>query len=39
MEMECVARLTGARRQKWVALLEKAGLEPDESWESTVLLW
>lgn len=39
MEMECVARLTGARRQKWEALLEKAGLEPDESWESTVLLW
>ena len=39
METELVYSLRGSKRQSWEALLRAAQLEPDDTWESTVLLW
>ena len=39
METELVYRLRGNNREAWNALLQSAGLEPDDTWESTALIW
>ena len=39
METELVYSLRGGKRQAWEALLRSAELEPDNTWESTVLIW
>lgn len=39
MEIELTARPTGRRESQWKALLKRCGLEPDESIQSTVLIW
>lgn len=39
METELVYSLRGGKRQAWEALLKSAELEPDNTWESTVLIW
>ena len=39
MVTELTARLTGATRKKWEALLQKAGLEPETLPEQTALVW
>jgi len=39
METELVYSLRGSRRKAWEALLRSAQLEPDNTWESTVLIW
>ena len=39
METELLYSLRGGKRQAWEALLKSAELEPDNTWESTVLIW
>ena len=39
MDIEVVYGLRGAKKEKWAAFLQRAGLEADEQLESTVLLW
>ena len=39
MDIELHGRLTGPRKEKWKALLSRAGLEADEQVDSTVLVW
>ena len=39
MDIELVNLLQGSKKDKWISLLHKAGLSPDEQLDSTVLLW
>lgn len=39
MDVELTSSLRGAKRTAWAALLTRAGLEPDEQSECTVLIW
>lgn len=39
METELVYGLRGSKRDAWETLLRSAELEPDNAWESTVLIW
>lgn len=39
MDTELVKSLRGVKKSKWSALLQKAGLTPDEQLDSTVLIW
>ena len=39
MDIELVATLRGTKRNAWETLLARAGLEPDEQFERTVLIW
>ena len=39
METELVYSLRGNKRQAWETLLQSAGLQPDDAWESTALIW
>ncbi len=39
MEIELTHSLQGVKKEQWKAFLSRAGLEADESVESTVLLW
>ena len=39
METELVYSLRGSKRTAWEALLQAAGLQPDDSFESTALIW
>lgn len=39
MEVELTGHLRGAKLDAWKALLSRVGLEPDMTWESTVLIW
>jgi len=39
METELVYSLRGGKRQAWETLLQAAGLQPDDAWESTALIW
>lgn len=39
MDIELTRCLQGAKREKWISFLKKAGLEPDEQVQSTVLIW
>lgn len=39
MDIELTRRLQGAKRDKWIAFLKKADLEPDEQVEVTILVW
>ena len=39
MYVELVPHVTGAKKEQWLALLRRAGLEPDEQSQSTVLVW
>ena len=39
MDVELTRALQGRKKQLWQAFLEKAGLEPDDQVESTVLVW
>ena len=39
MDIEVIYGLRGAKKEKWAAFLQCAGLEADEQLESTVLLW
>jgi [citrate (pro-3S)-lyase] ligase len=39
MDVELVRSLRGAKRDAWVAFLDRAGLEADEQVQSTVLIW
>lgn len=39
MDVELTGALTGQKKKLWQAFLQKAGLEPDEQVESTVLIW
>ena len=39
VEVELTGQLRGSKLNAWQALLSSAGLEPDMSWESTVLIW
>lgn len=39
MHIESVSHLDGIKKQSWQDFLLRAGLQPDEIWEQTVLLW
>jgi len=39
MDIELTGPLSGQKKKLWTAFLSKAGLEPDEGVQSTVLLW
>lgn len=39
MDIEQTGVLTGSKRAQWVALLNRAGLVPEEPLQSTVLIW
>jgi len=39
MDTELVKSLQGTKRRKWIALLQKAQLTPDDLIDSTVLIW
>ena len=39
MDIEIVSGLRGAKRTKWIAFLNRAGLEADESVTHTALIW
>ena len=39
MEIELTSALQGQRRQQWLELLHRCGLTPDESSQTTVLIW
>lgn len=39
MDVELVGSLRGARRDAWLTLLDRAGLEADAQVQSTVLIW
>ena len=39
MDIEIVSRLSGAKKNKWTAFLNRAGLETDEGIQRTVLIW
>lgn len=39
MDIELTRRLQGVKRDKWIAFLKNAELEPDEQVETTVLIW
>lgn len=39
MHIESVSGLSRFKRTQWLALLTRAGLEPDEDWEQTALVW
>lgn len=39
MITESVSQLSGAKKRVWQEFLTRAGLQPDEKWEQTVLLW
>lgn len=39
MNVESVLRLDGAKKRVWQDFLARAGLESDENWEQTVLVW
>ena len=39
MDIEIVSRLSGAKKNKWIAFLSRAGLEADETVQRTVLVW
>ena len=39
MELEQIGVLRGRKRQEWEAFLRRAGLEPDENIQRTVLVW
>ena len=39
MDIELTYMLRGQKLTAWKALLERAGLEPDLDWETTVLIW
>ena len=39
MDVELITGLQGRKKQAWIAFLNKAGLEPDESVQRTVLVW
>lgn len=39
MELEQISRMRGRKKEIWEAFLRRAGLEPDENLEKTVLVW
>ena len=39
MDIELLRTLQGAKKAAWLSLLARAGLEPDENTERTVLIW
>ncbi len=39
MDIELLHTLQGKKQQSWQALLQNAGLEADDQWERTVLIW
>ena len=39
MNTEILSRLNGPKKQQWQQLLRLSGLEADEAWEQTVLVW
>lgn len=39
LDIDLTRRLQGAKREKWISFLQKAGLEADDQLEATVLVW
>lgn len=39
MDIELTSALQGAKCSAWEALLKRTGLEPDDRWECTALIW